>query len=187
MTSNVRVMILSDTHGALDDRIAEEAARSDIVVHAGDVGSREVLDALTPRDGRLIAVRGNNDVRDKWRQSDWELLESLPWEARLALPGGQLVVVHGHRYGYPGHNHERMRGDYPDARLVVYGHSHRRCTDRSASPWIVNPGAAGRVRTFGGPSYCLLQASSARWHVESRRFPVAARRPVARARRLGSA
>ena len=176
-------MILSDTHGELDDRIAEEAARSSIVVHAGDVGSREVLDSLIPRDGRLIAVRGNNDVRDKWRQSDWELLESLPWEARLALPGGQLVVVHGHRYGYPGRSHERMRGDYPDARLVVYGHSHLRCTDRSALPWIVNPGAAGRVRTFGGPSFCLLRASSARWRIESRQFPTAARRPVARARR----
>ncbi len=183
MASSLRIVIVSDTHGALDNRIAEEAARSDFVVHAGDVGSRDVLDALTPRDGRLIAVRGNNDVRDKWRQSDWELLESLPWEARLLLPGGELVVVHGHRYGNPGRSHERMRRDYPDARVVVYGHSHRKCADKSATPWILNPGAAGRVRTYGGPTFCLLRASTARWHLETKRFPVAAPGPAPRARR----
>jgi putative phosphoesterase len=176
MTSSVRVVIVSDTHGELDERIAREAVASDVVVHAGDVGGRDVLDALTPRDGRLIAVRGNNDVRDKWRSSDWELLESLPWEARVPLPGGELVVVHGHRYGNPGRSHGRMRRDYSDARMVVYGHSHRKCADRVASPWILNPGAAGRVRTFGGPTFCLLLASSVRWDLETRRFPTAAKR-----------
>ena len=102
-------------------------------------------------------MRGNNDVRDKWQESDWGLLESLPWEARVALPGGDLVVVHGHRYGYPGRHHESMRHDYPDARLVVYGHSHLACSDQSAVPWILNPGVAGRVRTFGGPAFCMLE------------------------------
>jgi putative phosphoesterase len=176
MASSLRIVIVSDTHGALDGRIADAAMRSDIVVHAGDIGSPEVLNALTPRGGRLIAVRGNNDVRGNWRQSHWELLESLPWESRLALPGGELVVIHGHRYGNPGRCHERMRSDYPDARLVVYGHSHRKCVDQSASPWILNPGAAGRVRTFGGPTFCLLLASCARWQLETRQLPVASKR-----------
>jgi putative phosphoesterase len=170
MPNSLRVVIVSDTHGELDERIAREAVASDVVVHAGDVGSREVLDALKPRDGRLIAVRGNNDVREKWHASDWTLLEALPWEARVALPGGDLVVVHGHRYGNPGRSHARMRRDYPDARLVVYGHSHRKCADRLAAPWILNPGAAGRVRTYGGPTFSLLVASRSRWVVETRRF-----------------
>jgi putative phosphoesterase len=178
MPSSLRIVIVSDTHGALDDRIAGEATRSDIVVHAGDIGSPEVLEALTPRGGRLIAVRGNNDVRGNWQPPHWELLESLPWESRLALPGGELVVIHGHRYGNPGRCHERMRGDYPDARLVVYGHSHRKCVDQSASPWILNPGAAGRVRTFGGPTFGLLLASRTRWQLEIRQLPVAAKRPA---------
>lgn len=182
MTSSLRVVIVSDTHGELDHRIAREAVASDVVVHAGDVGSRDVLDALTPRDGKLIAVRGNNDVREKWQATDWELLESLPWEARVALPGGELVVVHGHRYGYPGRHHERMRRDFPGARLVVYGHSHQKCADRSASPWILNPGAAGRVRTYGGPTFCLLHASDSCWDLETRHYPTAekgsARRPA---------
>lgn len=175
MASSVRIVILSDTHGELDERVARQAAESDVVVHAGDVGSRNVLEALTTGNGELIAVRGNNDVREKWPTSDWELLEALPWEARLDLPGGELVVVHGHRYGYPGRNHARMRRDYAGARLVVYGHSHLKCFDKSAAPWIVNPGAAGRVRTFGGPSYCLLVAHGSRWEMETRQLPPAAK------------
>lgn len=178
MSTNLQVFVVSDTHGELDDRIAEEARRSDIVVHAGDIGCREVLDALTPADGKLVAVRGNNDVREKWRRSDWAFLESLPWEARLDLPGGALVVVHGHRYGYPGRSHERMRRDYPDARVVVYGHSHLRCVDKSVSPWVVNPGAAGRVRTFGGPAFCRLRISRSRWQLLARQFPAAAKAPL---------
>jgi putative phosphoesterase len=183
MSSSLRVIIVSDTHGELDERIAREAIASDVVVHAGDVGSREVLDALTPADGRLIAVRGNNDVRGKWRDSDWKLMESLPWEARVALPGGELVVVHGHRYGNPGRSHARMRRDFPGARLVVYGHSHRKIEDCSDSPWVLNPGAAGRVRTFGGPTFCLLRVSGSRWDLETHRFPPLERRSPPPARR----
>jgi len=178
VNSSLRVVILSDTHGELDARIAREAADSDLVVHAGDVGNRGVLDALEPRGGTVVAVRGNNDVREKWQTSEWAYLESLPWEARLDLPGGELVVVHGHGYGYPGRNHHRMRRDYPDARLVVYGHSHLECSDRSDTPWVLNPGAAGRVRTHGGPSYTLLLASESHWEMETRRLPPPQKRPM---------
>ena len=183
MSSSLRVVIVSDTHGEVDERIVREAAESDLVVHAGDVGNRRVLEALEPRRGKLVAVRGNNDVREKWCASEWEFLESLPWEARLDLPGGELVVVHGHGYGYPGRNHHRMRRDYPQARLVVYGHSHLECADRAELPWVLNPGAAGRVRTHGGPSYTLLTASEARWEMETRRLaPPEKRSPSARRR-----
>lgn len=183
MPDNLRVVIVSDTHGELDERIAREAVASDLVVHAGDVGSREVLDALQPRAGRLIAVRGNNDVREKWHAGDWNLLDSLPWETRVTLPGGDLVVVHGHHYGNPGRCHARMRRDFSDARLVVYGHSHRECADRLGSPWILNPGAAGRVRTFGGPSFSLLMVRGSRWQVETRRFPLLQGTPAGKPRR----
>lgn len=167
----IRVIILSDTHGALDARIVERVRATDVVVHAGDIGDRGVLDTLKPLAERVIAVRGNNDVREKWKPADWALLESLPWEASLPLPGGELVVVHGHRYGNPGRHHERMRRDYSGARVIVYGHSHRECSDRTRVPWVLNPGAAGRVRTFGGPSCYILHASEKRWALKSHRFP----------------
>lgn len=176
MAASARVVLVSDTHGELDERIAREAMRGDVVVHAGDIGARAVLDALKPPTGELVAVRGNNDVRDKWPPSEWDFLDSLPWEARVELPGGVLALVHGHRYGTPGRSHDRMRRDYADARLVVYGHSHLRCEDQTGSPWVVNPGVAGRVRTFGGPSFCVLHASRDGWHLDAVRFPDAEKR-----------
>ena len=50
---SLRIVIVSDTHGELDHRIAREAVDGDIVVHAGDIGCREVLDALKPRERQV--------------------------------------------------------------------------------------------------------------------------------------
>ena len=66
--------------------------------------------------------------------------------------------------------HGWLRERYPDARVVVYGHTHRRSIDRSARPWIVNPGAAGRNRTFGGPSLVVIDVDGSRWRLRTVRF-----------------
>lgn len=165
----VRVLLLSDTHGVVDPRIAALSHGCDHVVHAGDIGSGMVLAALQPR-GQVIAVRGNNDVSDKWPPSEAAMLERLPNEAELALPGGLLVVVHGDRAGAAARRHLWLRGRYAAARAVVYGHSHRLCIDDASRPWVLNPGAAGRSRTYGGPSCLMLEAGIDGWQVEPMRF-----------------
>ena len=164
-----RVAILSDTHGELDPRIAALTSTCEYAVHAGDIGARRVLDALRPRHATIF-VRGNNDTADKWPDAGATWIETIPWEAELSLPGGRLVVVHGHRAGRPASRHEKLRREYPDARVIVYGHSHHLCIDRERRPWVLNPGAAGRSRTFGGPSCCILTASPRRWTVREHRF-----------------
>jgi len=174
----LRVIILSDTHGYLDPRIAELAATCDVAVHGGDVCGAAVLQALRPRTGRVIAVRGNNDVPAKWPPRERALLDSLPAEDALDLPGGRLVAVHGDRAGPLHARHDWLRRKYPEARLIVYGHSHRLVCDQSQWPWVVNPGAAGRARTFGGPSCVVLAAHVRAWRLEPHRFE-----PMARARR----
>jgi putative phosphoesterase len=166
-----RVALGSDTHGVLDPRILEVASGCDHVVHAGDIGRAEILDQLSAQGARLVAVSGNNDVATKWPPQQRDLLARLVQEARLELPGGHLVVVHGDRINPARQRHQRLRRLYPEARLVVYGHSHRQVCDRSASPWIVNPGAAGRSRTFGGPSMVILTPTDREWTLESLRFP----------------
>jgi len=167
----VRVLLLADTHGTLDERIAERARGSDVVVHAGDVGSATVLEALRARCPRVIAVRGNNDVSSKWAASERTAMEALGEQAQVDLPGGGLVVVHGDRFP-AAQRHRRLRDAFPQARAVVYGHSHRLCIDESERPWVLNPGAAGRARTFGGPSCLELVATVRRWRVEALRFPL---------------
>ncbi|HKP65805.1 MAG TPA: metallophosphoesterase family protein [Casimicrobiaceae bacterium] len=165
----MRVLLLSDTHGQLDARIAELAIDCDVIVHAGDVGNTAVLDALRARGAEIFAVRGNNDVAAKWPRGERRELEALEHEAHVDLPGGTLIAVHGDRYA-PATRHARLRSAYPTARAVVYGHSHRLVIDESAMPWILNPGAAGRARTYGGPSCLVLEARPNTWRVEPHRF-----------------
>ncbi len=91
--------------------------------------------ARAPRP--LIAVRGNNDTVKHWGANAKNMLAALPEEVALDLPGGALVVVHGHRAGAVTGRHARLRHAYPQARVVAYGHSHRLVCDQSPYPWIL--------------------------------------------------
>ena len=168
--SRFRIALVSDTHGQVDPRIAKVVERCSLAVHAGDIGSGAVLDALARPDRRVTAVRGNNDVAAKWSPDEHPRLGQLPWEAVLSLPGGSLAVVHGHQIESVERRHGWLRERYPDARVVVYGHTHRRCMDRGRRPWVVNPGAAGRNRTFGGPSLVVIDVDGDGWRLRTVRF-----------------
>jgi len=174
--THLKIALLSDTHGVVDYRIAEVIAGSDRIVHAGDIGNAGVLHQLARLGDQVVAVRGNNDVPAKWPKEDHAILAALPLERRLMLPGGELLVVHGHRLNPAALRHHRLRQHYPEVRVVVYGHSHRLCEDTAAEPWILNPGAAGRARTYGGPSCQLLHIKGGQWSVEHFRFEPVTRR-----------
>jgi putative phosphoesterase len=167
----MQVCVLSDTHGVLDPRVARLAAESDLVIHGGDVGNADVLRTLRHAGNEVLAVRGNNDVPEKWPTADHEELGTLPLALEVPVGTTVIAVEHGHRANPAGLRHQRLRERYPHARAVVYGHSHRLVCDTEEQPWILNPGAAGRSRTFGGPS-CLLLTIGVRghWRVETHRF-----------------
>lgn len=162
----MRVAIVSDTHGFVAPEILDSVAGCDLVVHAGDVGSAQVLRALRACVDEVVAVRGNNDIAAKWPAGEVSVLTRLPQELRLALPGGDLVVVHGHDAGTGPQRHRRLRRRYADASAIVYGHSHRLVLDCAEKPWVLNPGAAGHRRTFGAPSCLILAAGKAAWKVK---------------------
>lgn len=166
----LRLALISDTHGFVDPCIVERVGDCDAAVHAGDIGDHAVLKALRPRRRRVLAVRGNNDTPGKWPAADQGVLNQLPREMEIILPGGTLVIVHGDRMLPASARHDRLRQRYANARVVAYGHTHRMLVDRKALPWVVNPGAAGRVRTFGGPSCAILEVSARRWRVRLLRF-----------------
>ena len=167
--ASVTVAVLADTHGFLDPRVAECIGACDVAVHAGDIGGVEVLLALQPRD-EVVAIRGNNDTEQSWGDGEQHLLETLPREAAVDLPGGRVVLRHGDDSGSLEQRHRRYRRQYPDAGAVVYGHSHRLLVDQQQHPWLLNPGAAGRTRTYGGPSCLILTCDETRWQVAERRF-----------------
>ena len=166
----LRIALLSDTHNAVDRRIAEVVEGCDLVVHAGDIGSPEVLAQLLPKSGRVFAVRGNNDTAEQWPSGTERCLLILPEYLSLDVPGGVIVVVHGHRVNPAYRRHQALRERYPDARAIVYGHTHRLAVDDSSQPWVLNPGAAGFTRTQGAPSCLVLTTTPSEWRVDIHAF-----------------
>ncbi|RJS92479.1 metallophosphoesterase [Salinisphaera sp. Q1T1-3] len=160
----MRVVILADTHGFLDPRIARDAAGADLVVHAGDVGPG-MAEATAALADECLIVTGNNDPAD----SVW------PAEIVRDLPGGRLAVMHGHQW--PAKNrHRRLAARFPDARAIVLGHSHRRVMATDSRPWLLNPGAAGKTRAYGGPGFIELIATDDDWQMTPYVFERLARR-----------
>jgi uncharacterized protein len=122
--------VISDTHGLLRPE-AEEALRgSDMILHAGDVGSPDVLrglSALAP----VLAVRGNND-RGPWAAD-------LPLRESLELGGASIYMLH---------DIAELDLDPRAAgfSVVIAGHSHQpRCEERDGVLYF-NPGSAGPRR-----------------------------------------
>ena len=168
----VRVLLLSDTHGRLHPAIRQLADSVEHIVHAGDIGDLDILTQLASGGADLLAIRGNNDTIARYPESDRVALGALTSHAHLELPGGTLVAEHGHRANPVARRHAVLRSRYPHARLIVYGHSHRQCIDRSHAPVVANPGAAGRSRTFGGSACILLSASAKAWELQTFQFPL---------------
>lgn len=168
--NRTRVGIISDTHSHLDPRIAEVLRDCDIAVHAGDIMGKHILDAMQPAGGEVIAVRGNNDTQAQWHTDHHDVLHEIDFEAVLDLPGGQAIVLHGHEQWTEQGLHEVLREQFPQVRLIIYGHSHKLVCDLESSPWVINPGAAGRIRTHGGPSCLILDASEDDWQIDTIRF-----------------
>ena len=135
----MRVGIISDTHGLLRPEVFDLFAGVDHILHAGDIGSLDLLvelEAIAP----VTAVWGNTDPSD--------VGERLPEIARETIGGVEVVVIHGQQFGSP--TPQRVVGRFSDAGLVVFGHSHRPVIERIGGTLAVNPGSAG-PRRFRDP------------------------------------
>lgn len=105
---------------------------ADVVVHAGDWVSVELLDALQARAKRLVGVFGNNDGP--------QLRARLPEVARLELAGVKLAVVH--ETGTATGRERRCAAAYPDVDVLVFGHSHIPWDSTAATGLrLLNPGS----------------------------------------------
>ena len=135
----MKIGIISDTHGLLRAQVFEVFAGVEHVLHAGDVGDPDILvelAAIAP----VTAVWGNVD--------GMEIRARVPEVARLELGGVRIAVVHGMQFGSP--TPQRVAAAYPDAGLVVFGHSHRPLIQEVGPTLAVNPGSAG-PRRFRDP------------------------------------
>ena len=145
--------LISDTHGLVRPEVHTALAGVEIILHAGDVGGREVLDELA-LIAPVRAVYGNTDP-----PGDPHLVDSLVYVA----DGLAIRVSHGHEVGSP--NPARLAARYPEP-VLVYGHTHRQLVTRLGDQLIINPGAAGARRFDLQPSVARLRIEAGRADVE---------------------
>jgi len=107
---------------------------ADVVIHAGDWVSVDLLDALEARARRLVGVFGNNDGPP--------LRARLPEVARVELAGVRFAVVH--ETGAATGRERRCMQAYPDTDVLVFGHSH--------IPWDTTAANGLRLLNPGSPT-----------------------------------
>lgn len=133
----MRLGIISDTHGLLRPEVFDAFAEVDHILHAGDVGEPDLLvelEAVAP----VTAVYGNTDGH--------ALRARLRRVARLELDGFDIVVTHGDQFGRSV-NPTDLHGAFPEADIIVYGHTHRPLIEIvDVVVTVMNPGGAGPRR-----------------------------------------
>jgi len=164
---HVKIGVLSDTHSYINPSVLVQLKDCNIILHAGDIGSIEVINQLHEISKDVISVCGNNDNTGQWNTTEHEDLAHIPQIAEIELPGGTIAITHGDEYFSDYDNwHESLRTNFPQAKAVVYGHSHRLVCDQNTEPWILNPGPAGQTRTQKhGVSCLLITANKEIWEV----------------------
>lgn len=142
--------LISDTHGLLRDEARRALEGSDLIIHAGDVGKPEILDALKTL-APVVAVRGNVD--------------SGPWASALPLTA---VVEVGPAHIYVLHDIQELDLDPVAAgfHIVVSGHSHQPGRTEREGVLCINPGSAGPRRFHLPVTLSRLDLSQTPWKVE---------------------
>ncbi|HLY20127.1 MAG TPA: metallophosphoesterase family protein [Bryobacteraceae bacterium] len=150
MPAITRIGLISDTHGLLREAAVRALQGSDLIVHAGDVGKPEILDALRSL-APLVAVRGNVD-KGAWASA-------LPSTA-VAEAGPVLI--------YTLHDIGDLDLDPAAAGfgVVVSGHSHQPSSYERGGVLYINPGSAGSRRFKLPVTVARLDLRPKPWQVE---------------------
>ena len=132
MPDEVRVAVISDSHGFLRREVVAEIQDCTHIIHAGDIVKETDLDELRLY-GSVYAVRGNNDL---WQPG----LRDLAGILRFTIAGVSFLMTHD-RYDVPR--------DLEGIQAVIYGHTHRYSEEWADGRLWLNPGSCGYAR-FGG-------------------------------------
>ena len=143
----MRLGVIADTHGLLRPEVFDAFREVDHILHAGDIGEPDILDALEAV-APVTAVYGNTD--------GWDIRSRVPQVAKLRLDGFDIVVTHGDQVGSP--TPERLHAEFPSAEIIVYGHTHRPLLATvDVVVTVMNPGGAGPRRFDLPPSVGIME------------------------------
>lgn len=142
--------LISDTHGLLRPQALRALEGSDLIIHAGDVGDPEILEALKTL-APVFAVRGNVDTE--------------PWAQ--ALPETEVIETDSVTI-YVLHDVHALDLDPVAAgfHVVVSGHSHKPAHTEHGGVLFLNPGSAGPRRFDLPVTVALLHMDSTPWKID---------------------
>tara|TARA_B100000989_G_scaffold298756_1_gene289633 strand:+ start:3010 stop:3537 length:528 start_codon:yes stop_codon:yes gene_type:complete len=141
-----KIILLSDTHGFLDQKIENYAEKADEIWHAGDIGKISILNRLESIKP-VRAVYGNIDSH--------KIRKQVPEILNFECEGVNVLMIH--IAGYPGHYNSRVKRliKLEQPKLFICGHSHilKIMQDKNNYHLHMNPGAAGisgfhKIRTL---------------------------------------
>ena len=145
-----RVGLISDTHGLLREEALAALGGSELIVHTGDVGRAEILDALRAI-APVVAVRGNVDT------AEWA--EALPLSEVVEANGARLYILHNL-------NELDLNPRAAGFDIVITGHTHRPVQFEKDGVLFINPGSAG-PRRFDLPiGLARLRVGEKPWQVD---------------------
>jgi uncharacterized protein len=143
--------LISDTHGLLRDEAVRALRGSELIVHAGDVGAPEILEALR-KLAPVVAVRGNVDTAE-WAK------QQLPVTAMTEAGDVRIYVLHDvHQLD--------LDPSAAGFHVVVSGHSHKFGRSDRAGVMYINPGSAGPRRFQLPITVARLDLGATPWKVE---------------------
>ena len=145
--------LISDTHGLVRPEVFGALAGVELLLHAGDVGGRSVLDELAVI-APIRAVFGNTDLAGE---------PGLDERIEMTVGSRTIHVSHGHELGSP--TPAKLLARYP-ADILVFGHTHKPLVERAGTRLVINPGAAGPRRFNLKPSVARLSLVGADADVE---------------------
>ena len=122
-----RIGIISDTHGLLRDEVKAYLKECDMILHAGDINSKSVLEELN-RIAPTFPVRGN---------ADKEWADDIPITRVVEVNNIRIFMIH---------NQKQIQEDVSAYDLVVYGHSHKYEEKETGETKWLNPGSCGSRR-----------------------------------------
>lgn len=147
----MKLGVISDTHAYFDPRLREMLAGVDAILHAGDVGSSDVLDELGAI-AKVYAVRGNIDsAKLKLKPSLKRKFDGVQVAVQHQLPIPQAELEAWADGELLGKLHPERRDGFLSnfdaaTRVVVFGHSHQPCLVKLGNTLFFNPGSAGQQR-----------------------------------------
>lgn len=142
-----RIGIISDTHGLLRDEVKAYLKECDMILHAGDIHSRSVLEDLN-RIAPTFPVRGN---------ADKEWADDIPVTRVVEVTNIRIFMIH---------NQKQIQEDVSNYDLVVYGHSHKYEEKETGETKWLNPGSCGPRRFHLSITMAVLTVEDGTFYIE---------------------